>query len=405
MGVVRERQLFTVACPTCYSAIRGETVEGSSGLPEFHLPGLTTLTSERGEAEGQMVMVYGDLPSSADGGEISPFLSAYHVFGDHFEAYLKSVNTVRLYGARVDGLEHAYGFYLRERWDLLDSVMRRNFEEAWPDNPSALDRHTKLHRLIYVLMFAMDPVGAYPRAKYELWSRTFKREAEFSQCAHSVISTAEFTSTNRRVAEQFLSLLRDYAEWLPTLAVAHLRAAGKSVPTDWRVPVGRIDSLRDAYRQNFEVSCQILPLVIRMQNIAEGREPEVLRDPQDANGWTPRVLQPRDYVNNINQYTKAKAATKEAYLNRHSALRYYWNSAFSRDVRNSIAHAEFDYVMHDGLITYKDREAPYYVFIEALIKQITLLAFWLDLCKLYKIYGSRWDPQGKTFLGLGGVNT
>jgi hypothetical protein len=400
VGVARERQPFTVACPTCESAIRGETIEGSDGFPKFHLPGINLLDHESTETEWQVVTTYGDLPNNPGSGEFSAFLSAYSVFGDQFDSYLKSVASVRWFGERVDALEHAYGFYLRGKWDLLDSVMRRTFEGAWPDNPSTLDRHTLIHRILYTLLIHLDPTGAYPRAKHEVWSRSFKKPAEFSECAHSVISKPDFNATNRRVSEQFISLLRNQAEWLPTLAVAHLRADGKAVPPGWQVPVGRIDSLRDAYRQNFEVSCQMLPLVIRMQNISEGRDPEVIRDPGDSNAWTPRDLQPRDYVNNVNQYIKAKAATKEAYLNRHSRLRHYWNSAFSRDVRNSIAHAEFDYMMHDGLISYKSREVPYYVFIEALIKQITLLAFWLDLCKLFRIYGSRWDSRNGKFLGL-----
>ncbi|WP_146192642.1 hypothetical protein [Streptomyces sp. A244] len=278
--------------------------------------------------------------------------------------------------------------------------MKRNFEEVWPDNPSALDRHTALHRILYMLVSSIDPDGAYPKSKRDAWSRTFKKEAEFAKCAHSIITKPEFIAVNKRASEQFLNLLRSNQEWTPALTVVHLRAIGSPIPQGWQFPAGRIDSLRDAYRQNFEVSCQILPLVIRMQNIAEGRDSEIIRDPADAQGWAPGALNPRDQVNNLNQYTKSRAATKEAYLDRHTLLRYYWNGAFNRDVRNSIAHAEFDYTMHDGMISYKGREVPYYTFTEALIKQISLLAFWLDLCKLFKIYGSRWDPENEKFLGL-----
>ncbi|MFI6549635.1 hypothetical protein ACIBO9_40960 [Streptomyces prunicolor] len=353
------------------------------------------------DADWQVITTYGDLPNNPESGEFSAFLSAYKIFGDGpFQEYLQHVATARWFGERVDALEHAYGFYLKEQWDLLDSVMNRNFEEVWPASPSILDRHTLIHRFLYMLVLAIDPKGMYPAAKYATWSRTFNKAAEFSECAHSLISQAEFKAARRRVFEQFMSLLRNYTEWMPTLAVTHLRALGRSIPEGWQVPLGRIDSLRDAYRQNFEVSCQMLPLVIRMQNIAEGRAPDVIRTPGGAGEWEPRTIQPRDYVNNINQYTKAKAATKEAYLNHNKFLRHYWNSAFSRDVRNSIAHAEFDYVMHDGIVSYKNREVPYYAFIEALIKQFTLLAFWLDLCKLYEIYGSRWDTQNGKFMGL-----
>ncbi|MFC8674165.1 hypothetical protein ACFUEN_16000 [Streptomyces griseorubiginosus] len=401
VGVARERQPFAVACPVCQSTIRGETIEADDGLPRFHLPGIKKLPPELPDADWKVVTTYGDLPNNPESGEFSAFLSAYQTFGDGpFQTYLQHVATVRWFGERVDALEHAYGFYLREKWDLLDSVMTRHFAEVWPDKPSALDRHTLIHRLLYMLVLAMDPKGMYPAAKYETWSRSFKKHAEFSECAHSIISQPDFNATRRRVFEQFIGLLRNYTEWMPTLAVTHLRAREKPIPEGWRVPLGRIDSLRDAYRQNFEVSCQMLPLIIRLQNIAEGRAPDVIRTPGITGEWEPRALQTKDYVNNINQYIKAKAATKEAYLNRHRLLRCYWNSAFSRDVRNSIAHAEFDYVMHDGIVTYKSRKVPYYVFIEALIKQVTLLAFWLDLCKLYAIYGSRWDAQNGKFMGL-----
>lgn len=400
VGVVRPRQLFTVACPTCESAIRGETVEAENGFPCFHLPGIKNLDPANESLDWQVVSTYGDLPNSPASGEFSAFLSATSTFGDHFHSYMKFLNTARWFAERVDPLEHAYGFYLKEKWGLLDSLMVRNFEDIWPEKPTALDRHTTIHRFLYLLVASMDPSDIHPRSKFETWSRIFKKEAEFSECAHSVISKPEFAALNKRVAEQFFSLLRNDAEWFPALAIVHLRAYGKRVPQDWRVPIGRIDSLRDGYRQNFEVSCQMLPFVIQMQNISEGRDPETIRDPSSMDGWAPRSLSSRDRVNNINQFVKANAATKEAYLNRHPSLRYYWNSSFSREVRNSIAHAEFDYSMHDGILSYKGREAPYYAFIEALIRQITLLAFWLDLCKVYKIYGSRWDSKNNVFRGL-----
>lgn len=401
VGVTRARQSFTVACPSCESAIRGETIEKEDGLPRFHLPEVQVIEPKNVSGEWRVVTTYGDLPNFPNSGEYSAFLSAHKIFGDeNFPGFLNFLATARWLGEKVDPLEHAYGFYLKQKWDLLDRLMRKNFERAWPENPSFLDRHTAMHRFIFPYLVSLDPEGLYPQTKYEVWSRIFKNEAAFSECAHSVISNPEFEAMNRRVAEQFFNLLRANAEWLPALAIIHLRAKGRPVPTGWQVPVGRIDSLRDAYRQNFEVSCQILPLIIRMQNISERRDPESIKDPNDPNGWAPRILRAQDRVNNVNQYTKSRAATKEAYLNRHPRLRHYWNSSFSRDVRNSIAHAEFDYVMHDGIIAYKGREVPYYVFIEALIRQITLLAFWLDLCKLYKIYGSRWDFQNRVFLGL-----
>ncbi|MFI9112740.1 hypothetical protein [Streptomyces venezuelae] len=350
-------------------------------------------------ADWKVVNTYGDLPSTSSE-EHSSFIFATQVFGDQFMAYFKCVGIVREFEERVDAIEHAYGFYLQERWDLLDSVMRRSFEDAWPKSPSVLDRHTYLHRILSVLAAALDPNGFYPRAKRELWSRTFGKEENFSELAFRVTTDSNFEVINRRLSDQLVRLLRDAADWIPALAIAHLRAGRMSIPEDWRVPLVRIDTLRDAYRQNFEVSCQMLPLVVRMQNMTEGRDIDVIRDPGLPGGWAPRTLLPRDLVNNVNQYTKAKASTKEAYLNRNSRLRHFWNSAFTRDVRNGIAHAEFDYVMHDGIVRYKDVEVPQYVFVEALIQQIALLVFWLDLCKLCKIYGSRWDPVRKNFLGL-----
>ncbi|WP_139063579.1 hypothetical protein, partial [Streptomyces zinciresistens] len=282
VGVTRKRQPFTVACPVCESAIRGETVEADDGLPRFQLPGIEVIDPKDAHGEWRMVTTYGDLPNYPNSGEFSAFLSAHKIFGDdYFPGYLKFLATARWLGEKVDPLEHAYGFYLKQKWDLLDSLMRRNFEGAWPDNPSFLDRHTLLHRFIFPYLVSLDPEGLYPRAKYEVWSRIFKNEAAFSECANSLISNSEFEAMNRRVAEQFFNLLRANVEWLPALAIIHLRAKARPIPPGWQVPVGRIDSLRDAYRQNFEVSCQVLPLIIRMQNIAEGRDPESIRDPAD----------------------------------------------------------------------------------------------------------------------------
>ncbi|MFI1845971.1 hypothetical protein ACH439_28020 [Streptomyces microflavus] len=406
VGLSRDRQIIVVACPDCHSTIRGSIIPSEEKmLPRFDLPGIKRLDHQTPGKEWRVVNTYGDFPSSSKG-EYSSFLSASRVFGEKFPFYLRCVSLVRSFAEKVDPLEHAYGFYLQERWDLLDSMMMRNFKEdwpiegSWPSNPSDLDRHTHIHRILSLLAAAMDPGGHKQRAKYELWSRTFEKQEEFSELSFRIISEPTFATVNRRISDQFFRMLRDASEWIPALAIAHLRANGGHIPGDWRVPLGRIDSLRDAYRQNFEVSCQMLPLVIRIQNMSEGRDDATIRDPTLPDGWAPRALRPQDLVNNLNQFTKSNAATKEAYLSRYSHLRYFWNAAFSRDVRNSIAHAEFDYITHESIVKYKGREVPYYVFIEALIKQISLLIFWLDLCKLCKIYGSRWDPIGSKFLGL-----
>lgn len=400
VGVAASRQTFSVACPNCQSMIRGGTAENESGFPYLDMPNIEVLDLPE-DPEWPVVTVYGDLPIHPAGNPFSAFLSMHHYFGDDFEKYLKNVSQVRWFGERADSLDHAFRFYLDSKWDLLDSVMGRQFSPFWEDSPSEYDRHMLLHRMAYRSVIPLDPSGTYADAKLEVWSRSFKKESKFSECAHSVIAEPSFALLRRRVSQQYCGLMRSYTEWLPTLALAHLRALGKEISKDWQAPVGNFDVLRDAYRQNFELSCQALPLVIRMQNIAEGRDSQAIRIPGEAHGWAPRSPLPKDCVNNLNQFSKARAATKEAYLNRHPLLRKYWNSAYSRDVRNSIAHADFDYSMQDGIITYKDNESPYFEFVEALIKQIGLLVFWLDLCKLYVIYGSRWDPHKWKFLGLG----
>jgi hypothetical protein len=308
---------------------------------------------------------------------------------------------VKAFAEQADNLDYAYGFYLNNQWDLLDATMRKNFESTWPKSPSELDRHTCIHRLLYLGVVPLDPVGRNPTAKHEVWSRIFKKEEEFSQAAYWTMRDPRFIVMHKRIANQFIGLLRSHVEWIPALPMIYLRANGISIPESWRIPVGNIESLRDAYRQNFELSCQALHLVVRMQNISEGRSHEAIRNSGSPAGWAPRSLRTRDHVNNMNQFIKTNAATKEAYLNRTPALRHFWEAAFDRDVRNSIAHADFDYLAHAGVVTFKDGEIPYYVFVEALIRQVSLLFFWLDLCKLYKIYGSRWDEKNQKFLGLG----
>ncbi|MGW8351051.1 hypothetical protein [Streptomyces wedmorensis] len=399
VGISRARQKFTVACPECRSSIRGDTIPDGSEHLDFNIPGVTVLDPEVEDRDWRTVSTYGDLPI-APSGEFSSFLFATSVLGEKFATYRRCVAIVRDFEEKVDPLEHAYGFYLQGKWELLDSVVKRHFSKAWPDDPTILDRHTYLHRILSWLQSAVEPAGQHVQAKREIWQKAGASEERFAKLAFSVISNPGFSVVNRRVSDQFFSLLRDGEEWVSALAIVHLRAAGKSIPAEWRIPPGRIGTLRDAYRQNFEVSCQMLPVVIRMQNMCEGRDPEVIRDPAISGGWAPRSLRPQELVNNMNQFSKVNAATKEAYLNRNSKLRSFWNSAFSRDVRNSIAHAEFDYVMHDGILEYKGRRVPFHVFVEALIKQIALLIFWLDLCKLCKIYGSRWDPATGSFLGL-----
>jgi hypothetical protein len=400
VGVVRDRQPISVACPECQSIIRGSIIEDNNGYPRYSLPGVTILDPKE-DREWNIISTYGDLPMNpAAEGFSSGFLALYQVFGDHFEKYLRSAATARWFGERADAMEFAYGFYLKGEWSRLDSAMQRSFEDFWMQNPTVIERNTLIHRLTFLATTPLDPGGMYPYAKEEVWSRIFKKEKEFSEAALGVVEDPAFAITHKRIAYQFTALLRAHADWAPALAVIHVRSAGLEVPSTWQVPAGNFDSLRDAYRQNFELSCQALHLVMRMQNISEGRISDIIRDSADVNSWMPRTLRPLDYVNNINQFNRSNAATKEAYLNRHSRLRYFWNAAFSRSVRNAIAHADFDYSAHDGIVIQKGEAAPYFTFLEALIKQICLLGLWLDLFKLYKMYASCWDARNQVFRGL-----
>jgi len=62
--------------------------------------------------------------------------------------------------------------------------------------------------------------------------------------------------------------------------------------------------------------------------------------------------------------------------------------AFDRNIRNAIAHADVDEVVATGDIIVGNGETVSYMsFVESVVEQLLLLLLWLNLAKLYRVYG------------------
>ncbi|MGW2415446.1 hypothetical protein ACWCV5_25120 [Streptomyces tubercidicus] len=345
----------------------------------------------------QIVTLHGDFPIPASEEAIppdmrrfySPFLMAVHYLGDEdaFQAYMGGMERFRALAGSLDDYQRVYGLHIRNQWDLVNSNIDRIFG-GWDEDSSAAKSMNFLHGALYLGISAIDPADRYPSVKREIWSRTFKNPAEFAEEARRAERCGELKKLQQRISDQFFFLVRHSDQWVAAVPIMYARFNRKVIPGDWRIPGDDFTSLRDAYRQNFELSCQALSLVVRMQNIAEGREADTIYTDNQGNPWVPRNFPKVGKAKppkRIKQFERLNSATKELYLNRSSKLANLWDACFERSLRNAISHADADHDFGDGLIHTSKGVEAYHDFLVSVAWQVPLLTFWLDLIKLWRV--------------------
>ena len=160
--------------------------------------------------------------------------------------------------------------------------------------------------------------------------------------------------------------------WTPGLPFLWANRLGCGVPDDWRLPGDDFAILRGAYQQNFELSCQALPMLVATENAADGRKAETIRPDNEALSWIPskfpeKAKKPRTLA----QFERLNAEAKETFLDKFPITETGWSDAFERGIRNAIAHADTDEVVASGEITTgKGITISYLSFVESLVKQL-----------------------------------
>jgi hypothetical protein len=176
--------------------------------------------------------------------------------------------------------------------------------------------------------------------------------------------------------------------WTPALPFLWANRLEYGIPNDWRLPGEDFAILGGAYQQNFELSCQALPMLIVAENAAGGRQATIIRVDGESDPWIPSNFPERAKLpRTLAQFKKLNAEAKETFLDQFSITESGWSDAFNRSIRNAIAHADADKVLKTGEIaTGKGLSISYMSFVESIIKQLQLLVLWLNLAKLFRIY-------------------
>ncbi|MGW5442172.1 hypothetical protein [Streptomyces asiaticus] len=386
--------------------IRGElNTEGD--WPQVVLPGMPELV-ESDHGDWQTITLHADFPIPVSHAQISPemqsffspFLLARSYLGDDLLIYAAGMSRFRALVDTLDDFQRTYHLHVRSQWDLVNTNIARLFDN-WDTNASAAECQTFLHQSLYLAISVVDPIGKYPNVKRELWSRVFKQSSQFAQEAYRLEREGRLRKLQQRVSHQLFSLIRHSDHWAAAVPIIYARAKNKGVPDNWRIPGDNFTSLRDAYRQNFELSCQMLNLFVRMQNISEGRSADTIRPDTQANQWIPRDFPKGGKLKpptTTKQFERLNSATKELYLNRSKHLRDLWSTCFERNLRNAISHADADYNIGTGVIHTNRADKTYHDFLVSVAWQVPLLTLWLDLIKLWRIYAMKWDPVNSSLL-------
>ena len=176
--------------------------------------------------------------------------------------------------------------------------------------------------------------------------------------------------------------------WTPVLPFLWLHRLGREVPDDWRLPGDDFVILRGAYQQNFELSCQALPMLVVAENAARARCATTIQSDSAKASWVPAGF-PRGTrpPRTLSQFRRLNAEAREAYLDKFPITEAAWREAFDRGIRNTIAHADVDEVVSTGDITTgKGAVVSYANFVESIVKQLLLLLLWLNLARMFRVY-------------------
>jgi hypothetical protein len=381
-----DRQPFSVRCTQCNSVIRGKliTTEDSDVSAELDE---SQLLSEEASGDWRVITTHPAFPFIPQTVN-SPFLEISNVLGKAARPYFQTVGEFNALAMKDwPKLERSYQFYAAEDWDRFDNSMSGLLGDGWPDLPDMIMRHDLVHRLLTFMIFPLDPSGMYAALQKEIWER-----AEPSQrlVDYVIDATAQsqFAALQKRLFSQIAHLINIRHLWMPSIPFLWLNRLGYNIPLGWRLPGDDFAVLRGVYQQNFELSCQALPMLVVAQNSADGRVATVIRADGESSPWVPpqfpeSLRSPRT----LSQFEKLNAVAKEAFLDRFPLTEAAWNEAFDRNIRNAIAHADADTVVATGdIMTGKGINLSYMEFVESIVKQLQLLLLWLNLAKLFRVY-------------------
>jgi|SRR5665647_500971 len=385
-----KQQPILVHCPNCGAAIRGTlTADQEHGVVTgVVLDHHVLLGSDlEDDPELQFVTTHPDFPHDPTLTFESPFLEARMVFGDDFD---RSMMSLAHFFRGVDELwpdvERAYGYYLREDWTHFDGAMSKVLGPDWADAPSELDRHDRVHRLLSIILMPLAATASYPTMKDEVWATSRVDIGGLRKFARDPKNMADIKTVQRRIFDQIRRMIEIRDAWRPAFGLAFLHESGKTLPASWRLPGDNFHLLRDAYRQNFELACQGLFMLVASKNTEEGRPAKEICTSDYSSGWVPSFEGTSMLPRTVQQFKSKRAEIKELYLEGFPAVRDVWEEVFSRRLRNGIAHADAEFVTASGMVLSGEDEFSYTDFVRATIAQLQLLMLLIDLAKLLRIY-------------------
>lgn len=373
-------QPFYYVCKKCNSATRGKLQIWYKPKPD------AKLELEEGEIyqevlkHDQAINIHPDLPAIPDAAEMlepggSPFLTLMQLLGDKGEEFYKRLDRFR---GCVDSdwiaVKRLMGYYLDSNWEIFDRQANKIMPDTLPEDPSQLQRHDILHRMMDFMTVPLWIELDYPEMKTD-WNMTYNQAIKSAPEALKAYLTIgglddELIDLQRDLFHCFELYIDARSSYLPGLPVEMLLKGG-NVIDDFRLFRDEFPLLRDIYISIFEACHKTLKYIVALLNILN-------------RGGHNKF--PDGFPKNLNKFSKLVNAKKYEYIKELKIWHDRWNRILNRNLRNSIGHLSVRHDLPSGNLILKDGKiVPYLRFVVQCLNMVHPLLLCCNAIKTYRI--------------------
>lgn len=386
-------QPFFVVCGQCQTVIKGKQVIWYEPHPGARLElESAQLIDPPGEGKFvETISVNPDLPALRGAAEMadeggSAFLHNAQLLGD---SLVETMRRIRLFRNIVSedgaGLRRLGGFYLHTDWARFQEEGRRLFGKKWPEPKKEWQYHDVLPRVFLMAYHPLLIGDLFPRFVEE-WNG-FLSSNEAALPAQRAFAETQLTSgrvreLQRLVLERFDFVATHKTGLLAALPAEFYKKDMEPAVAKLRLPRDDFDVLKGHYVDCYELSHQVLTIVVGTVNIVERGDPDSF-DPSIRAALAAKGMNNFKNVPSLSVFDERPNGPKQAFLQSLPVSRELWDALLERDLRNAVGHYGARHDLRSGMIVVDGK--PHCSYLQFVVKTIRMTHVILALLHVLKM--------------------